>query len=204
MTEQKQELDLNNYVPKEEYEKAVKAKDESLNGLKTELEEAKMKLLDEDYLNYLNSKTAKKAAKPAPESSDGISLSELKSELEDLRAELNLNKNTISQLYFDRELELTKRKYPDFDDYREDIQKILDISKGEKTFAEAYLIAKATKDVESETKEPKKKSTFSSEKPTGVVPHKTVDKKEFKTQSESDEAVINDLKAKYPGLGDTI
>ena len=202
------EVDLSNYVSKEEHEKAIKEADAKVVGLKKELDGKKLELLDPEYLEWRESKQGKQAVKAMkaiePKGGADDRVAQLEAKIEDLSESLNVTRQVAERLYFDRELELTKKDYPDFDEYKEDIEKILTASKAPITYKQAYLMAKDAKVRETPPDEKEKKKPPQTEKPSNTIQAKALEKKEFKTESESNAATLAELRDKYPDLGDTI
>lgn len=201
-----------NTVSKEEYDKAIKQHEAVVAGLKKDLDAKKMELLDPEYLNWKESK-AKKPEPPAPKAKEGSNdvdtrIAQMESTIKSLEERLNVTHQVAEQLYFDKELEITKREYPDFDDYKEDIKSILQATKDPMSYKQAYLLAKdnaSRNKKEGDKGEDKKpKAPASREKPSSSVQAKALEKKDFETQEEADAATIAELKEKYPDLGDTI
>ena len=207
--EKANEVDLNNYVPKEEHEKVIKETEAKVAGLKKELDGTKLELLDPEYLEWRESKQGKQAVKAMrtvekPGSADDR-VAQLEAKIEDLSDSLNVTRQVAERLYFDRELELTRKDYPDFDDYREDVEKILTASRAPITYKQAYLMAKDAKARETKPDEKQdKKVPPASERPSNTIQAKALERKEFKTTDEANAATLAELKDKYPDLGDTI
>lgn len=197
-----QEINLDDYVPKSEYESKIKDSEKSLESLKSELEQAKLQLLDPEYLKWREDKGRKGSKKETPEGRKTEEPQSLE-EFEALKEEIQKTQDVLRELIAVQELDATKKRYPDFDEYREDIAKILEQSN--MTYEQAYFVAKQHKTEISESgdKTPTKKPQ-STEKPTSTVPAKTLEKKDFKTREEADKATVAALREKYPDLGDTI
>jgi len=198
--------DLTNYVPKDAHEKAIKEAEVKVAGLKKELDTKKLELLDPEYLNWRESKQTKPALKTLQSQAGGDDrVAKLEAKIEELSESLQVTKQVAERLYFDRELELTKQKYTDFDEYKEDVEKILTASKAPITYAQAYLMAK---DEKQRTAKPEdkgeKKATPASEKPSNTVQAKVLQQKEYKTEEEANAATLAQLRDKFPNMGDTI
>lgn len=202
------EPDLTNYVPKGEYDKAIKDAEAKVAGLKKDLDTTKLELLDPDYLEWRETKQTKPAQKVlAQQSKEGDRVAALESKIEQLSESLNVTRQVAERLYFDKELENTRRDYPDFDEYKEDVEKILTASKAPVTYKQAYLMAKDTraraqntdKETPKQTKEPPK-----TEKPSNTVQAKVLEKKDYKTVAEADAATLAEMHEKYPNLGDKL
>ena len=201
--EESSEINLEDYVPKEEHSKLLSEKDESITSLKNDLDSAKMQLLDQDYLDYLESKKKpSQSTKPKDSKSTGKVDEELQATIERLQDDLNKSNAALSDLAAENELRDVRARYNDFDDHKEDILKIIENSKTDLTFEQAYRLAKSYKSEKSaegaEEGTKGKKTISATEKPSSTVPAKALETKEFKNQGEVDSATIESLKDKYP------
>lgn len=197
------EVDTSKFVPKEEYEKLG----QSVKELETKLDEAKLNLLDPDYIDFLESKKGTKVEKKVKEAMSDVDINKLSSKqilematekakealMEEVlpKYENALKKQgaTIQDILAYIELGEVEKKHKDFDDYREDIKKILETSKTPLSIEQAYKLAKSDKHdkdnpVTEDDKTPEKKPT-QSEKPTSTVPGSTLSKTAFKTPEEA-------------------
>lgn len=199
------DVDLTNYVPKSDYEKAIQDAEAKVAGLKKELDAKKVDLLDPEYLEFRESKQRKAAPKaPAAQGDDRVAA--LESRIDELTETLNVTRGVAERLYFEKELENTRREYEDFDEYKEDVEAILTASKTPLTYKQAYLMAKdsKTKSAPSEGKKEPGKKPPQTEKPSSTIQAQALQKKEYKTTEEADKATLAALREKYPDLGDTL
>ena len=188
-------------------EKAIQEKEDALAGLKTKLDEKDLQLLDPDYLEYRKQKGAKKEEPKTPEPSKDPVVADLQKRNQDLEERLEQSQRAINDVLAEMELNRTIAQYPDFKDHREDIMTLLKNSKTELTFEQAYKIVKADAAEKAAAANPqgtKPKTPSGSEKPTGSVPLKSLETKEFKSTEEANQATIASLKDKYPDLTETI
>lgn len=172
-------IDLTKYVGKEDHEKAISTKDTELSKVKDELDQAKMSLLDADYIEYLESKKDK----PADDDDADKAGLPTKTEFDALKKELGMTKSAVQDVLAVIELKNTEEKYPDFKDYKDDVKAILEASKAPLTFEQAYKIAKASKPVDEKSDDPKKNTDY--EKPSGSVPGSDLEKKDYKDTDEA-------------------
>jgi hypothetical protein len=192
-------VDTTKFVPKEDYEKLAS----SVKDLESKLDEAKLSLLDPDYIDFLETKKGQKIEKKVEKAMDlsDMDVEKLSSkqilELATQRAKeavlsevapkyeeaLRKQGATLNDILAYIELGEVEKKYKDFNDYRDDTRKILENSKTQLTIEQAYKQAKYEK-LESEgkltPKEEKELKAPSSEKPTGSVPGDTMSKGNFK------------------------
>lgn len=206
-------IDLSKYVPKGDFEKVAS----SVKELESQLEKAKMTLLDPEYIAFQESKNKKVEASVNRELSkiSDSDLAHLNSkqilEIAVERArdavakeltpiyekELNGLKHTLSDVLAVLEVQEAEKKHKDFDEFRDATRKILESSSTPLTIEQAYLIAKAgsTKEPEGKAKEPEKlKGT---EKPSGTVPSDDMGKSKFSSK----EAASQDAWDKVVGAG---
>lgn len=196
---QKATIDLTQYVPKGDYEKAQATSKTETEKLKSELEQAKMSLLDPEYISYLEAKKAKieqggKFEAPAGELekmspkellqtaiTKAVELVEAKTDSRFRRLEQSMS-DTLGFL----ELQVVEKKHPDFGDYRDEVVKLLGDPKSQLTIEQAYLIAKAAKPAKEGTSE-KSEATKkpSGEKPTGSRPAESFQAKDFNNKSDA-------------------
>jgi hypothetical protein len=197
--------DTSKFVPKEDYEKLAG----SVKNLESQLDEAKLSLLDPDYIEFLESKkgkvvekkvekafkledidtdklTSKQILQLATDRAREAIISELEPKYEELLRRTNAS---LQDVYAYIELQEVEKKYSDFGDYRDDVRKILESSKTPMTILQAYKEAKLdrlekdgklTPKIEKELKTP-----TPSEKPTATVPGETMSKGNFKTADDA-------------------
>lgn len=179
-----EQVDLTKYVGKEDHEKALSAKDVEVTKLQAELDQAKMSLLDADYIEYLESKKST----PKEETADEIAAKEkglpTKTEFDTLKKELGMTKAAVQDVLAALELKNTEERYPDFKDYKDQVKTILESSQAPLTFEQAYMIAKVSKPADGTAPAAPAKQT-ESEKPTGSVPGEGLEKKDFKDSNEA-------------------
>lgn len=198
-----QAVDQSKFVPKEEYEKLAG----SVKDLEGKLDEAKLSLLDADYIEFLETKRGAKVervVKKAIEDADTENLTSkqllalaTEQAKEALMAEvmpkyeeaLKRQGGTIQDILAYIELGEAEKKYKDFADYKDDTRKVLETSKTQLTIEQAYKQAKMDR-LEKEGKltpkdEKELKAPTSSEKPTSTVPGDTMSKSAFKNKEDA-------------------
>jgi hypothetical protein len=198
-------VDTSKFVPKEEYEKLGS----SVKELETKLDEAKLSLLDPDYIDFLESKKGQRIEKKleraeltdreieklsskqilelSVERVRDVLLSEVMPKYEDALRKMGATQQDILAYI---ELGECQKKYKDFETYRDDIKKVLDTSTTRLTIEQAYKQAKLDKlDREGmlTPKEEKELKTPASEKPTNSVPGDAMSKSAFKNSGEAAE-----------------
>jgi hypothetical protein len=198
-------VDTSKFVPKEEYEKLGS----SVKELETKLDEAKLSLLDPDYIDFLESKKGQRIEKKlekaeltdreieklsskqilelSVERVREVLLSEVMPKYEDALRKMGATQQDILAYI---ELGECQKKYKDFETYRDDIKKVLDTSTTRLTIEQAYKQAKLDKlDREGmlTPKEEKELKTPASEKPTNSVPGDAMSKSAFKNSGEAAE-----------------
>jgi hypothetical protein len=194
-------VDLTKYVPKEDLEKASS----SVKELEAKLEEAKMSLLDPEYISFLEqkkqAKLEKKLAKTAlPTDADlskltsaqVLSLSVEKAKeaimteiVPQYEEQLRRTQQTLSDVLAVLELQEVEKKYSDFSTYRDDTRKILETSTTPLTIEQAYKLAKAN------TFDGKAPAVSPAEKPTGSVPGNDMKPTSFKSKYDAAEDAWN-------------
>lgn len=189
-------VDPNKFVPKEELDKVLNSKKE----LESKLDEAKLSLLDPEYIQFLESKKGKQAGKAVTKAIDSITDDDIEhlssKQLLELAvsrsmeavssvydAKLQTQANTISDLLAYIELQETQKQHPDFNDYRDRIKEIIGTSQAPLTYEQAYMIAKGEKPVEVTDEQKKKSAKTATEKPTNTVPAKEMQVKTFASKS---------------------
>jgi len=194
-----------NVVPKEEYEKLAG----TVKDLEGKLDEAKLSLLDPDYIDFLETKKGAKVEKAVKKSMEDVDTDKMTSkqilELATERAKealldevmpkyeaaLKQQGTTIQDILAYIELGEVEKKFKDFGEYRDDTRKVLETSKTQLTIEQAYKQAKMDR-LEKEGKltpkeEKELKAPTSSEKPTSTVPGDTMSKSAFKTAEDAAE-----------------
>lgn len=193
-------IDASKFVPKEDYEKATS----SLKELEAKLDEAKMSLLDPEYISFLEqkkqAKLEKKLAKPLPSdvdlskmtSAQILSLSVEKAKeaimteiVPQYEEQLKRTQQTLSDVLAVLELQEVEKKYSDFNTYRDDTRKILETSTTPLTIEQAYKLAKAN------TFDGKAPAVSPAERPTGSVPGSDMKPTSFKSKHEAAEDAWN-------------
>lgn len=187
--------DMTKYVPKEQLDKVNTDK----SSLARELEETKMLLLSPEYIEFKESKIRRgKDTKPAPAAGESSN-----AQIEALQEELATTRRTVSNISAYIELWDVEKRFPDFDKYRDQVKQILETSKNELTYEQAYLMAKGDK--KSDTPADKSdKAAKGSEKPGGFTPPPADTLKTYKTSTEATNAAVAEVAAKYGITGDTI
>jgi len=214
-------VDLSKYVPKDEHEKlsnTLKDLEGSKKDLEAKLDEAKLSLLDSDYVSFKADKAAKAASKKvsaaistiSDEDVDNLSSKQLlnlaigkakEAVLADVipAYEDMLRKQgaTISDILAVLELQQVEKKYSDFGDFRDGVRNILETSRTPLTIEQAYLIARQNKALSEPGNKDDTTKKPSSEKPASSVPAGSIQKKEF----ESPEEASNDAWDSVVGAG---
>lgn len=191
------------FVPKEDYEKLAG----SVKDLESKLDEAKLSLLDPDYIEFLETKkgakveakvkkeisemdtdkmTSKQILEAATERAKEALMEEVLPKYEEA---LKRQGATIQDILAYIELGEVEKKYKDFNDFRDDTRKILEASKTQLTIEQAYKQAKMDR-LEKEGKltpkeEKELKTPPPAEKPTSTVPGETMSKSTFKTPEDA-------------------
>lgn len=199
-------VDLTKYVPKEEAEKLGN----SVKELEAKLDEAKLSLLDPEYIDFLESKkgarvekkiekatnlsdrdieklSSKQILELATERAKEAILSEVAPKYEDA---LRKQGATLQDILAYIELGEVEKKYKDFDTYRDSTRKILETSRTQISIEQAYKQAKydtLEKEGKLTPKEEKELKTPASEKPTNSVPSDAMSKSTFKSAGEAAE-----------------
>ena len=193
-----EKVDLTKYVPKDDHEKTLN----TVKDLESKLEDAKLSLLDPDYISFLETKkgkgVVKKVEKAVREVSDddldGLSSKDLlalsveraveavKTEISNVYDEqLKKMGGTLSDVLAILELQEVEKKYKDFDDFRGETRKILETSQTPLTIEQAYKLAKqANEEKPDDDTTKKKKAAASTEKPSGTVAKGSIEPKDFK------------------------
>lgn len=220
--------DTSKFVPKEEYE----AQKSSLEKLQSDLERVKGQLLDPEYLEYLESKKDKAIKKTDASSEVKDALSTLttdeierlpKSRLlelaerritdkltasmrDEFRQTLSGLQTQVQNLIYERELNETKVKYPDFVSYEKEIREILSRPGATYTYEDAYILAKAQKGDSAPAAKPAVKSEkrSSGEKPSSTAPAADFEQKDYKDSTEASNAALSAIRAKYNLEGDSL
>jgi len=197
--------DASKFVPKEDFEKLANDKKE----LESKLDEAKLSLLDPDYIDFLETKKGKQVEKVIKEAStltdkemEGLTskqILELATEraIEAVTSQLTpkyeeaLRKQgaTLQDILAYIELGEVEKKYKDFDTYRDDVKKVLENSRTQISIEQAYKQAKYDRLEKEDKLTPEDKKTLKTpppiEKPTSSVPGNTMSKSAFKTSEEA-------------------
>lgn len=196
-------VDMSKFVPKEEYEKLAG----SVKELEGKLDEAKLSLLDPEYIDFLETRKGKQVdnkvkREVAKLNTDGMTSQQIleaaterakqalmEEVLPQYEKVLRQQGSTIQDILAYIELGECEKRYKDFNDYREDTRKILESSKTPLTIEQAYKQAKLDK-LEAEGKlTPKEKEELKApapqEKPTGSVPKESMSKSGFKSADDA-------------------
>lgn len=204
-------------VSKEEYSKLS----DSHKELETKLDEAKLSLLDPEYITFLESKRGKSdkvvekvADTISDEEIDNLSSKQIlklavsrakdeiaKELLPKYDEALKKRDSTIADILAVLELQRVEKKYTDFDTYRADVHKVLSTSKTPLTIEQAYELAKSRRPAEpgeekTGEKVEEKKST-ATEKPNATIPAEAVERKDRKDKN----AAANDAWDEIVGAG---
>lgn len=191
-------------ISKADFDKAVGEKDTALTDVRTQLNEAQLKLVDPAYVEFME---ARKASNEKPIIDDktakeqGIPESAIKI-INDQGSSIKQLQTAVQQIGALLELSDVEKKYADFGNYRDDVQKILETSGSNLTIDQAYVQAKAAAPDKSkgsdETPTPK-----GSEKPGGFVP-KDDSKKHYTDADEAGNAAWAEVKERLGIQGDII
>lgn len=183
----------NNLIPKTELEKLKTETQQTIDGMKKQVEEAKLQLLSQEYLEYLENKKSGKAPETKGESEENKAL----------RAELAAVRAQQADLAAHIELDMVRKAHPDFEEFRTEVQKVLEESKTNITIEQAYRIAKGSQEPK---KQDDKKPVLpqGNEKPSGVYPPPETTEKKFKTAHAAAMDAAASVLSKYNLSGDTI
>lgn len=196
--------DLSKYVSKEDHDKILTSNKDlntSVEKLKKDVDDASLKLLDPEYIQWREDKKSGKLQRAAREVLDDPNLDNLtpKQILEKATEaakeavsqehgnEVRSLKATISDILAYIEVQVCEKKYEDFGEYREDMKKLIESSENHISIEQAYLISKAkgvkTPAVDGEPAPVVK----SGEKPSGSIPAATVETTDFKDSASAAE-----------------
>lgn len=178
----KSEVDLTKYVPKEDFEKVSKDAKAQVATLQAELDQAKLTLLDPDYIAFQETKRGRALGNKIEKAEDKLANAS-SGEIEALRNEINTLRATQENVLAVLELQSVEKRYDDFDDYRDTVKKILETSTTPLTIEQAYLLAKGQSKTEKSDSEKGKAAKSSSEKPSGTVPGESLQQKNFKDKT---------------------
>jgi len=190
-------IDLSKYIPKEDHEKALSSTKTEMEKLKQELDDAKLSLLDPEYISYLEQKKSgaeRKEAKIEAKLADG---DQSKSEIAELRRELSQVRQFQQDVAAVLELQAVEKKYEDFNDLRDDVKKVLESSSTALTIEQAYLLAKAKHIGEKSDEDKVKSAKTGREKPGATVPAPSLEPTNFKDKR----AAAEDAWDKIVGAG---
>lgn len=183
-------IDLTNYVPKADYEQAKG----ELTSLQSEINKVKSQLLDADYIEFKTKKAQAQTAQPAQSTQDQPQL--LDPRIDQLAEEL-------SMLRLKLEWNETEKKYPDLNQYKDKIAALYSKTGNNMlSYEDALKLVKVAEEEAKPVEKRAAKAAFSSEKPSGSIPFQAVEQRVFKTTEEANAATVNQLRDKYPGLGD--
>lgn len=193
-------------ISKSDHEAKLKSLEDNLASTKAELSKKELELLSPEYIAWREDKTkkaSKETSEPVEKSKDPI-VSKLQSQVDELTDKLNSSQQSLQDVVAYNELQDVRGRYPDFDTHREDVMTLLKNSRTELTYEQAYKIVKADTTTKAPAEDSKPKAPSGNEKPTGSIPYKALDKKEYKNEQESDQATVEALRDKYPDMGDII
>jgi hypothetical protein len=199
-------IDLEKYVPKDEYNKL----NQEVEGLKRTLEDEKLKLLDPGYIEYLESKRNKKVTQADV---DKVKASgapqEVVNLIEELKGRVVRTESLLANMSAIIELQEVEKEFPDFGEYREEVKKILEgDTAGMLSFKQAYFQAKGMGGKQSSSTATSNaasgdKVIKGNEKPGQYVPPSNT-QKNFNSPYEAGQDAINQVKTKYNIVGDII
>lgn len=197
-------------VPKAEFEQVKSKAEEATRTMET----LKNQLLDPEYLSYLESKRAPRAAAPSAPMQTvnmaNMTLEQLQTMIRDgvantVQEALKPFNTRLSDVMVKQELADAMKKFPDFDEYRGKITEVFQTSQNELTIEQAYHLAKSQSSMEApKTETPKAKAPASNEKPSASVPVDGETMKAFKTPEAAGNAAWNEVASKYGLSGDSI
>jgi len=168
---EKDAIDMTKFVPKEDFEKLTKTSNEEVEKIKGELDQAKLSLLDPDYVAFLDSKKGKEIKEEAKEISEKIEEGKASpAELKRLEDRMNTISSSVENVLAVLELQAVEKKYADFGDFREATKKILETSATSLSIEQAYLLSKGQAKTEKTEAEKKAAAKTAAEKPSGTVP----------------------------------
>jgi len=200
-----QAIDLEKYVPKDEYTKLTA----EVEGLKRTLEEEKMKLLDTGYLEFLESKRGKKLTQDDVDKAKAAGLPpEVLSLIEELKGRVVRTESAVANVSAILELREVEAKFADFTEYRDEVKKLLEADHtGALSFEKAYWQAKGMKTAAAKPKDTPKANgdtvTKGGEKPGQYIPPKE-SQKAFDSAYEAGQDAATQIKTKYSLSGDII
>ena len=181
----------------------IKSLEDNINNLKAEISRKEMELLSPEYIEFRESRAKAKAPAQSAAKAADPAVAELQTRVDGLTDALTRSQQALQDVIAFNELQDVKSRYSDFETHRDDIASLLKNSKTELTYEQAYKIVKADKAAAAPIPKEQPKP-FSSEKPSGSVPYKSLEKKDYKTETEANQATITALRDKWPDLGDTI
>lgn len=190
------QVDLSNYVPKEEMGKL----NQEVDTLRKSLEEAKLELVSPEYIEFLAAKKDRKVTQADVDKAKAAGLpAEAVAIIEELKGRIVRTESVLQNMAAVLELKEVESKYPDFKDYRDDVQKLLEADKtGSLSFEQAYYQARGMK-----PPAPKGDvASRSNEKPGGFLPPEA--SRVFKTDYEASQDAANQVRTKYGIVGDII
>lgn len=203
-------VDTTKFVSKEDYSKLS----DSHKELETKLDEAKLSLLDPEYIAFLESKRGggdkivdKVADTISDEEVDNLSSRQLLKLAVDRAKSAMMNDvfpkydealkkrdGTLSDILAVLELHNVEKRHKDFDEYRNDVHKVLSTSKTALSIEQAYELAKARRPVvEKKEADKVEKKIASTEKPSNSVPADTVKAKEYTDKNKAASDAWDDI-----------
>jgi hypothetical protein len=205
-TPKSSEIDLTQYVPKSEHEAKLFEFQKSLDNLKNDVNQKELELLDPEYLKYKESKAVVKPATVATRASDSPEMVELKAEINQLRTENQNISSAVTKLLQKEEIADCQKRYPDFEEYRDDMISFFKTSNTDLSYEYAYKLCKQNRLDQEASKTPKTepKRHLGGEKPSATVPLTTLETKKFKSEKEANQATIREFRDRNPHVGDTI
>lgn len=178
-----QEAKIKDTVSKE-FQGKLTAKDSEVRKLQDELDNAKLSLLDPEYISFLETK--KGSAKVIDDASRQLKDGNLTpSKVAELEAKLNRVSVTMEQVLAVMELKEVEGKYKDFNTYRDDTTKVLETSTTPLTIEQAYKIAKQNRKDNKTDEEKEADINAGAEKPGGGGPREEDEPKVFKSKKEA-------------------
>jgi len=186
-------IDITKYVPKDDFEKLTTDSKTAVEKLRGELDQAKLSLLDPEYIAYLEKKKSPAATAASAIKDEDIAKMTSKQILDlavdRVRDELlpqyeqkigRLNA-TLSDVLAMLELQEVMKAHDDFETYRDKTKEILESSPTPLTIEQAYLLAKvgSIKPTEETDDEKGRKVKSGTEKPSGTIPRETITPKSF-------------------------
>jgi len=193
-------------IAKADHEAAIKAATDSKASLEADLGKLKDQLLDPKYIQFLESQNKPEPpVKPKVEKGDSAEVAELKGAIAAMNTEMAQARQVQDTILAQMELQEVIKANPDFEEYRPDVQKILEGATNNLTIAQALHIARDAKRSNEAPAVAAPKKAPQSEKPNAGLPKESVkEATTFKTEGEAGTAAWEAVKEKYGLTSDTL